>query len=86
MVLRFALMELWLNREFESVAFCLIVNSPVHLPLIEEMVAFTLAARLAAAVAVPVKAVCGTRRGIRGTTRLPSHSHSTLASDPQTLH
>ena len=40
---------------------------------------------LAAAVAVAVSTVCGTRRGISGTVRLPSAAHSAQLPGPYTL-
>ena len=43
------------------------------------------AAVLAAAVAVAVRTVCGTRRGMSGTVRLPSAAHSAQLPGPYTL-
>lgn len=43
------------------------------------------AAALADAVAVPLKTVWGTRRGIRGTSRLPSAAHSEQVLGPNIL-
>lgn len=50
------------------------------------ILAFFSACKLAASLALAVKAVCGTSRGINGINLLPSISHSDIVFGPETLH
>lgn len=55
-----------------------------HVPIPEDtgILAFAAAAEFAAAVAEALNTVCGTRRGISGTSLLPSAAHSAQLPAP----
>ena len=64
---------------------CVLIHWVQSVPEETGILAFAAAAELAAAVAEALKTVCGTSRGIKGTSLLPSAAHSAQLPAPKIL-